>query len=295
MRFRLRGLRRLREHGLRRRETLRICLNLEILEDRLVPSADFVQTNLVSDISGMAATTDANLNNPWGLVNGPGGPWWIANQGIGTSTLYDGQGVPQPPGNNPPLTPLVATIPTNPNGSYLPLGSPTGIVFNTALATRNPGFVVSEGGKSGSSILLLDTLHGTMSGWSFNVDKTHAMVAVKQIGAVFTALAIGTDSEGNTLLYAVDNKNGVIDVYGQDFKTVTNQKGDFTERRHSVLWIGDRSFLQVNFSYLTARSLSWVPGLVATGRDLVSSIGVGHHLFVLPWKDLKSAACSMPA
>jgi hypothetical protein len=58
MRFRLRGLRRLRDHGLRRRETLRVRPNLEILEARLVPSVDSVQTNLVSDISGLAFKHD---------------------------------------------------------------------------------------------------------------------------------------------------------------------------------------------------------------------------------------------
>ncbi len=224
MRFSLRGLSRLQG-----RKTLRVRPSLEILENRLVPSASFVQTNLVSDISGMAATTDPNLVNPWGLVSAPGGPWWVANQGSGTSTLYDSQGVPQPPGTNPPLMPLIVTVPTNPDGSPFPHGAPTGIVFNTTLAAASPGFVVSEGGKSGSSIFLFDTLDGTISGWSFSVDKTHAVVAVKQDGAVFTGLAIGTDSKGNTLLYAADNKNGVIDVYDQDFKQVTDLKGNFTD------------------------------------------------------------------
>jgi uncharacterized protein (TIGR03118 family) len=229
MRFGLRALRRLRGQSPQRRKTCFVRPSLENLEARLVPSADFVQTNLVSDIAGMAATMDALLKNPWGLVAPPGGPWWVSNQGTGTSTLYNGQGMPQPPGNNPPLTPLQVAIPTNPNGSPFPHGAPTGIVFNTALGSSNPGFVVSEGGKSGSSIFLFDTLDGTISGWSPGVDRTHAVVEATKTGAVFTGLAIGTDSNGDTLLYAVDNKNGVIDVYNQSFQQVTNLKGNFTD------------------------------------------------------------------
>jgi uncharacterized protein (TIGR03118 family) len=193
----------------------------------LVPSADFVQTNLTSDIPGMAANTDANLVNPWGLVAGPGGPFWVSNNGTGTSTLYNGQGVPQPPGTNPPLTPLVVTIPTAPGGS--PPGSPTGIVFNTTLGSNNPGFTVSANGKSGTAIFLFDTIDGTISGWSPGVNKTKAIVAVPQPGAVFTGLAIDTDSHGTTRLYAADTANGVIDVYDQNFHLVTNLPGKFKD------------------------------------------------------------------
>src|ERR1700680_2066688 len=37
----------------------------------------FVQTNLVSNIPGLAANTDAHLQNPWGIVHGPTHPWWV--------------------------------------------------------------------------------------------------------------------------------------------------------------------------------------------------------------------------
>jgi uncharacterized protein (TIGR03118 family) len=183
-----------------------------------VPSADFVQTNLVSDIAGMAATTDPNLINPWGLVSSSTSPWWVANQGTGTSTLYNGQGLPQG-------GPLIVSIPNN-GGTFTPHGSPTGIVFNTS----GTGFNVSEdGGNPGSSVFLFATLDGTISGWNPGVDRTHAIVEVKQPGAVFTGLAIGTDAAGDTLLYAADNRNGVIDVYDQNFQLVTTLEGNFTD------------------------------------------------------------------
>jgi hypothetical protein len=53
------------------------------------------------------------------------------------------------------------------------------------------------------------------------VNKNNAIVEVNQPGAVFTGLAIGTGPQGQTLLYAADNKNGVIDVYNQNFQLVT--------------------------------------------------------------------------
>ena len=49
-------------------------------------------TNLVSDQTGMAAHMDTDLVNPWGIVFNPNGFVWIANNGSGTSTLYDGTG-----------------------------------------------------------------------------------------------------------------------------------------------------------------------------------------------------------
>jgi hypothetical protein len=35
----------------------------------------FIQTNLVSDIPGLAAVTDANLVNPWGVSFGAASPF----------------------------------------------------------------------------------------------------------------------------------------------------------------------------------------------------------------------------
>src|SRR5436305_15200854 len=59
-------------------------------------SRTYVQTNLVSDIPGLAAHTDPNLRNPWGTSTGPGLPIWVSDNAAGVTTLYDGQGNPQP-------------------------------------------------------------------------------------------------------------------------------------------------------------------------------------------------------
>ena len=58
-------------------------------------AASYRQTNLVSDISGLAATTDPNLVNPWGISHSTTSPFWISDNGTGVSTLYNGAGAKQ--------------------------------------------------------------------------------------------------------------------------------------------------------------------------------------------------------
>ena len=68
----------------------------------------YVQTNLVSDIDGLAQVTDSNLVNPWGISHNSSGPFWVSDNGMGVSTLYNGSGQKFP---LPPMSPLVVTIP----------------------------------------------------------------------------------------------------------------------------------------------------------------------------------------
>src|SRR5258705_9161083 len=83
----------------------------------------YTQHNLVSDLPGVAPTTDPNLVNPWGIVFPPTGPFWISDNNAGVSTLYNGNGSPFPI-----ASPLVVMIPppTGASGS----GTPTGVGFN---------------------------------------------------------------------------------------------------------------------------------------------------------------------
>ena len=48
----------------------------------------YAQTNLVSDIPGLATITDPILINPWGISHCATSPFWISNQGTNTATLY---------------------------------------------------------------------------------------------------------------------------------------------------------------------------------------------------------------
>ena len=184
----------------------------------------YKQHNLVSDGFVKADHTDTNLVNAWGVAFNPFGPVWVADNGTGVSTLYDGAGIPQP------LTPspLVVTIPSpkDDNGG----GNPTGIVFN-----GSTGFVVSKDKVSGASRFIFATEDGVIAGWAPNVDRTHAIRAIdnSKSGAVYKGLALSAGGNGG-LLYATDFINNKIDVFDSDaidgsFKPVTLWKGAFTD------------------------------------------------------------------
>src|SRR5260370_13046954 len=88
------------------RRPSRCLLTLEPLEDRCLLSATVLQTNLVSDLPGVAAFQDPNLVNPWGLAKNSTGPFWISDSNAGSSTLYTTAATPlsllvdiPPPGN----------------------------------------------------------------------------------------------------------------------------------------------------------------------------------------------------
>src|SRR5262245_385100 len=144
------------------------------------PVADgYEQHNLISDLPGRADRVDLNLVNPWGLTISPMGPWWVANNGKGNSTVYRGDGTIVPN----PASPLVVKIPSA-NGTDD--GVPTGIVFNT-----DGGFPVTENGKMGQSLFIFASEDGVISGWNPGVNSTAAILAMKVPGAVYKGLAIG--------------------------------------------------------------------------------------------------------
>src|SRR5436305_10301620 len=52
----------------------------------------YAVTPLASDVPGLAPATDANLKNTWGLARGDATPWWIANNGTASTSVYNGAG-----------------------------------------------------------------------------------------------------------------------------------------------------------------------------------------------------------
>lgn len=165
-------------------------------------SGVYKQTNLTSDISGMALHTDPHLVNPWGISFSSASPFWISDNNSGFSTLYDGQGKPNS---------LVVTIPPAQGGT---IGTPTGTVFSSF----SNAFVVKAHGKSGASLFLFDSEDGSLSGWSPTVDPTHAIIAVDNSAsqAVYKGLAIATVNS-KPFLYAANFRLARIDVFDKNF------------------------------------------------------------------------------
>lgn len=181
----------------------------------------YVQTNLVSDLPGLAAVTDPNLQNPWGLVAGPGTPFWVSNNAGGTSTLYAA-----PDGSAATIVPLVVTIPNAP--SQAAAGSPTGVLFN---GSPND-FFLAPGQRA---IFLFVTEDGTVSGWNPNVNPTKAVIKVdhSQVpdaanGAVYKGATIA-EVDGRRFILAANFRSGRIDVFDSTFKQVRISEDAFDD------------------------------------------------------------------
>lgn len=167
----------------------------------------YQQTNLVSDIMGMAPTFDPNLKNPWGLTRSSGSPWWVANNNSGTSTLYDGTG---------------AIIPINGTGVVIvpPPGfapgtqsTPTGVVFNGS----STDFLLKNGK---SAHFMFATEDGTISAWAGGVNaelEVDNSDKGSSHGAVYKGATSG-EVNGHKFLYVTNFRSGKVEVYDTTFK-----------------------------------------------------------------------------
>jgi uncharacterized protein (TIGR03118 family) len=169
----------------------------------------YTVTPLVSDQSGEAPVTDPDLVNAWGLAAGPTSPWWVANNGTNTSTLYEGGG-----------TKLGLVVRVG--------GAPTGTVFN-----GGSNFVVSDGTHMGPSVFLFATESGLIRGWNPGVPppppstKAFTVANRQHVDAEYKGLAIASTSSGDRL-YATDFHNGRVDVFDGNFNLLQT-KGDFVD------------------------------------------------------------------
>src|SRR6476646_4271552 len=69
-------------------------LTLEPLERRaMLAATGFMETNLASDIMGVAENTDKDLINPWGFFVTADGQFRISANGAGNSPLLNDDGV----------------------------------------------------------------------------------------------------------------------------------------------------------------------------------------------------------
>ena len=178
---------------------------------QLLLPAHIIQHNLVSNSSGLADHTDANLVNPWGMVHSPSTPWWVSDNGTGVSTLYSGDGTARP---------LVVSMPAPGGGK----GTPTGVLFNTTT-----GF--SDFKLSGHpSLFLFVTEDGTILAWAPSVDMTNAHIVGDNSasGAVYKGAAIAQQGSDNRL-YIANFHAGTVEVYDTNFKPVTLPAGAFTD------------------------------------------------------------------
>ncbi|MFC5500086.1 TIGR03118 family protein [Caenimonas terrae] len=176
----------------------------------------YAATNLVADVGTadspyQSSNGDLHLVNGWGVAFNPQGFVWVADNGTSTSTLYDGNGVPQS---------LVVAIPAGHAGS----ARPTGIAFN-----GKQSFNVTRNGVSAASVFIFAGAAGTVSGWTPGVDPGNAITAVDNAaaGAVYTGLALASQGAADRL-YAADFHGAKVDVFDSNFTSV-NVAGAFVD------------------------------------------------------------------
>ena len=192
----------------------------------------FLVTFLVSDLANILAENppDPNLVNPWGIATSSTSPFWVSDNNAGVATLYNTAGVKQS---------LEVSIPI-PGDPCERVGTPTGVVFNID-GGQTGGFRIppAPATPTASANFLFATEDGTIVGWNPTINpagcptqagrSTAGVIAVDNSGdnftnttnpsgAVYKGLAIATDPNGRTLLYATNFRAGKVDVFGPDFK-----------------------------------------------------------------------------
>ena len=181
----------------------------------------FAVTTLVSDNG--AGLQDASLVNPWGVATSATSPFWVSNNGTGTSTLYNVNSATDATSK----VGLTVTIPG--------AGSVTGQVFNGDVDAFN-----------GDAFLFVSE-DGTVSGWRGALG-TSAETLVLPSSAIYKGAAIGGTQSG-TYLYAANFASGAVDVF-KGSAGAPDLAGNFTDPNlpsgygaFNVQRIGNRLFV----------------------------------------------------
>jgi uncharacterized protein (TIGR03118 family) len=238
-----------------------LILTVAIPSGLWAQQAGYSQSNLVSNISGVANSTDPQLLNPWGISVLPGQDFWIADNNSGVSTLYDQNGNKD--------TGLVVTIPgasSNPNGNCSP-GCPTGTV-------ANPNGSYFAGGS-----FIFDTEDGLVVYWNGSNNTAIVGKDNSASGAVYKGLAIlGTN------LLAANFNSGKVDVYDANYN-LTSLAGSFTDPNlpagfapHGIHVVGNQVY--VAYAMQDAPKHDAVPGAGAGQVDIFDTNGNFVSVFV---------------
>ncbi len=191
---------------------LQVLLALSIL---ILPSAVFaqhyVQADLVSSISGLGTNptnpSDSQLINSWGLARTATSFWWVADNGTGLSTLYNGAGTKQA---------LVVTVPPPSGGT--PPSTPTGVVAN------------GTADFAGSRFIFV-TEDGTIAAWTPGAPAA-IVVDNSKDGAIYKGCTIA-EVNGQHYLYVANFHSGGIEVYDSAFKPVQLDNQRFVDEGNS--------------------------------------------------------------
>jgi uncharacterized protein (TIGR03118 family) len=175
------------------------------------PGSAYRQTNLISDIPGLAPVLDTLLVNPWGISATSSSPFWIANNATSTTQLVRGDVSGSP-----------VVLNASPQTINIPGGLPTGTVSNPF----TDFLVTPPAGVAAKANFIFASETGNIAAWQPALGNT-AQIVASHPGHVYKGLAIGTNGGGNRL-YAADFANGKIDVYDGNF-ALTTTTGNFVD------------------------------------------------------------------
>jgi uncharacterized protein (TIGR03118 family) len=168
------------------------------------PGESYTVTPLVSNVPGVAPTTDANLVNAWGLARSAGSPWWVADNGTNKTTVYNSAGALQMIGGQP---------------FQVVDNKPTGAVFSGITGQFQVGTFVSPT-TLGTSNFIFDGEDGTIRAWRGGSTEALTTADRSNVGAIYKGLAISNGAAG-PLLYAADFHNPRVDMFNGSWTLVT--------------------------------------------------------------------------
>jgi len=169
----------------------------------LAQSNNFVQTNLVSNVPGLALKFNIDLLNPWGMAVSANQPFRIAANGKGQFRSYDASGAEQDP-RGVIAVPDGVTVGANPtgvaandSGLFIPPGSlSTPFLFATRQGTISTEYADARGDIKTTTILVVD--HGTQ-------------------GAEYTGLAVLSPDCCAPYLAVADFHRGFVETFTSFF------------------------------------------------------------------------------
>lgn len=180
------------------------------------------QQNLISDVPGLAAVTDPQVVNSWGINVAIDGTVWVSNAGSHTATAYRVDGRPGQRQNSR----IEVQIPQR-RGA--PASGPTGVVAN-----YGSSFVITANGVSAPAKYLFANLDGTINAWNDAVDPSSAIVVADRSaeGAVYTGITMTNQRTGNFIV-AANFAGRSIDVFNGQFQLVASITDPDTSSRFS--------------------------------------------------------------
>jgi uncharacterized protein (TIGR03118 family) len=237
-----------------------VGIGLLISTANTASAAPFVQTNLVSDLPGLATITDSSLVNPWGSSHSVGSPFWISDQGTGLTNLWSVTG---------PTTVAKVTAVNPPTGNItIPPGQAVGVGPTGQVANTNPSsasFPVGNGGNGGSAHFIFANLNGTISAWDTG---STAFTQVTTSGANYSGLAI---NQASTQLYAANQTGaGSINVFNSSFAPVSLGAGAFA----TPAAIGALNLVPFNTQDIAGKVyVTYAPSGLAAQRGATAGMG----------------------